>query len=252
MAATEEPDGASAARGGMDDRQLRDEIITMILAGHETTANLLSWTFYLLSKHPEVERRVREEALRVLGDREPTLEDVRALEYTRMVIEEVLRLYPPAWVFERQSTEADALGRFPIAAGSIVGICPYVLQRHPDHWENPLGFDPERFRPERAEKRARYTYLPFGGGPRTCVGNQFAMMEAQLLLAMIVREHRLELVPSHTVEMDPVITLRPRTGIRVKRRPAVQASPSPSAQAARASSECPAPRTPSAPRVAPP
>jgi cytochrome P450 len=236
----------------MDDRQLRDEIITMILAGHETTANLLSWTFYLLSKHPEVERRVREEALRVLGDREPTLEDVRALEYTRMVIEEVLRLYPPAWVFERQSTEADALGRFPIAAGSIVGICPYVLQRHPDHWENPLGFDPERFRPERAEKRARYTYLPFGGGPRTCVGNQFAMMEAQLLLAMIVREHRLELVPSHTVEMDPVITLRPRTGIRVKRRPAVQASPSPSAQAARASSECPAPRTPSAPRVAPP
>jgi cytochrome P450 len=249
MAATEEPDGASTVQVGMDDRQLRDEIITMILAGHETTANLLSWTFYLLSKHPEVERRVREEAARVLGDRDPSLDDVRSLEYTRMVLEEVLRLYPPAWVFERQSTEADTLGRYPIEAGSIVGICPYVLQRHPDHWENPLGFDPERFRPERADKRARYAYLPFGGGPRTCVGNQFAMMEAQLLLAMIVREHRLELVPSHKVELDPVITLRPRTGIKVKRRRAAQASPS--ERAATASSECPAPRTPSAPRVAP-
>jgi cytochrome P450 len=260
MAATEE--GSSA---GMDDRQLRDEIITMILAGHETTANLLSWTFHLLSKHPEVERRVREEARRVLGDRDPVLEDVRSLEYTKMVLEEALRLYPPAWIFERQAIAPDTLGGYPIEPGAIVAICPYVLHRHPDHWENPEGFDPERFRPERAEKRPRYAYLPFGGGPRTCVGNHFAMMEVQILLAMIVREQRLELEPSHPVVLDPVITLRPKHGIKVRRRPQPQPrastsaslrtptstpSASSSAGAATASSGCPAPRTPSAPRVA--
>ena len=213
MASTEE--GSSS---GMDDQQLRDEIITMILAGHETTANLLSWTFSLLSKHPDVERRVREEARRVLGDRDPVLEDVRGLEYTKMVLEEALRLYPPAWVFERQAIAPDTLGGYPIEPGAIIGICPYVLHRHPDHWENPEGFDPERFHPERTAKRPRYAYLPFGGGPRTCVGNHFAMMEAQILLAMIVREQRLELDPSHRVVLDPVITLRPKTGIRVTRR----------------------------------
>lgn len=218
MEATEEPEAGGAAGGGMDDQQLRDEIITMILAGHETTANLLAWTFHLLSKHPEVERKIREEATRVLGDRDPVLEDVRSLEYTRMVLEEALRLYPPAWIFERQAVVADTLGGYRIEPGAIVGLCPYVLHRHPDHWENPEGFDPERFRPERAEKRARYAYLPFGGGPRTCVGNHFAMMEGQILLAMIVREHRLELEPSHKVELDPVITLRPKTGIVVRRR----------------------------------
>lgn len=261
MAATEEPDPGAAsspsARTGMDDQQLRDEIITMILAGHETTANLLSWTFSLLSKHPDVERRVREEVRRVLGDRDPVLEDVRSLEYTKMVLEEALRLYPPAWVFERQAVAPDTLGGYPIEPGAIIGLCPYVLHRHPDHWENPEGFDPERFRPSLAEKRPRYAYLPFGGGPRTCVGNHFAMMEAQILLAMIVREQRLELEPSHRVELDPVITLRPKHGIKVRRRPQVgtppsaSVSPSASAAAAKASSGCPAPRTPSAPRAAP-
>jgi cytochrome P450 len=261
MAATEEPDpnaASSVARAGMDDQQLRDEIITMILAGHETTANLLSWTFSLLSKHPDVERRVREEARRVLGDRDPVLEDVRSLEYTKMVLEEALRLYPPAWVFERQAIAPDTLGGYAIEPGAIIGLCPYVLHRHPDHWENPEGFDPERFRPERAEKRPRYAYLPFGGGPRTCVGNHFAMMEAQILLAMIVREQRLELEPSHPVVLDPVITLRPKHGIKVRRRPqprtstpASPSSPSSSARAVTESSGCPVPRTPSAPRAAP-
>jgi cytochrome P450 len=254
MEATEEPDaaaGASGERTGMDDQQLRDEIITMILAGHETTANLLSWTFHLLSKHPDVERRVREEAQRVLGDRDPVLEDVKSLEYTRMVLEEGLRLYPPAWVFERQAIVPDRLGGYDIEPGAIIGLCPYVLHRHPDHWENPEGFDPERFRPERAEKRPRYAYLPFGGGPRTCVGNHFAMMEAQILLAMIVREHRLELEPSHKVELDPVITLRPKHGIVVRRRPQPGSPASTSDGAAKASSGYQAPRTPSAPRAVP-
>lgn len=251
MEATEEPEREGAARAGMDDQQLRDEIITMILAGHETTANLLAWTFHLLSKHPDVERKLREEATRVLGERDPVLEDVRSLEYTRMVIEEALRLYPPAWVFERQAITTDTLGGYAIEPGSIVGLCPYVLHRHPDFWENPEGFDPERFRPERSEKRPRYAYLPFGGGPRTCVGNHFAMMEAQILLAMIVREQRLELEPSHTIEVDPVITLRPKTGIIVRRRPAAAIASSPSGPAAKGSSGYQAPRTPSAPRVVP-
>lgn len=204
----------------MNDQQLRDEVITMVLAGHETTANLLSWTFRLLSQHPDIERRVREEAVRVLGDREPGLEDVKPLDYTRRVLDEALRLYPPAWMFERQAVEDDVLGGYPIAKGSIVGFCPYVLHRHPGHWENPEGFDPDRFLPERSQKRPRYAYLPFGGGPRTCIGNHFAMMEAQIILAMVLREHRIELDPSHPVVLDPVITLRPRHGIHVRRRPA--------------------------------
>jgi cytochrome P450 len=224
----------------MSDRQLRDEVITMVLAGHETTANLLAWSFELLSKHPDVERRVREEAVRVLGDRDPELEDTRSLEYTRRVLDEALRLRPPAWMFERQAIEPDRLGGFDVKRGSIVGLCPYVLHRHPGHWENPEGFDPDRFLPARAERRARYAYLPFGGGPRFCIGNHFALMEAQIILAMIVRERRVELDPAHRVELDPVITLRPKHGLRVSLR-----------RAATASSGCPAPRTPSAPPVAP-
>ncbi|HSO36837.1 MAG TPA: cytochrome P450, partial [Labilithrix sp.] len=249
MAASGDPDASDPeARDGMSDQELRDEIITMILAGHETTANLLSWTFHLLARHPEVERRVREEARRVLGDRDPVLEDVKALSYTRMVIEEGLRLYPPAWVFERQAVAEDTLGGYPIEKGAIIGICPYVMHRHPDHWDNPEVFDPERFLPERSAGRARYAYIPFGGGPRTCVGNHFALMEAQILLAMIVREQRLELVPGHAVVLDPVITLRPKTGIMVTRSPAPSSDAAP---AAKASSGCPAPRTPSGPRAAP-
>ena len=211
---------ASAGGDGerMTDQQLRDEIITMVLAGHETTANLLSWTFSLLARHPEIEQRVRDEATRVLGDRDPVLEDVRSLEYTRLVLEEALRLYPPAWIFERQNVEPDVLGGYSLKAGSVVGIAPYVLHRHPAYWESPEAFDPERFRAERAEKRPRYTYLPFGGGARTCIGNHFAMMEAQIILAMIVRQERLALEPGHPLELEPLITLRPKQGVRVTRR----------------------------------
>jgi cytochrome P450 len=203
----------------MTDQQLRDEIITMVLAGHETTANLLSWTFMLLAQHPEVESRLRDEATRVLGDRDPVLEDVRQLEYTKLVLDELLRLYPPAWMYERQSIAPDVLGGYEAKAGTIVGVCPYVLHRHPKFWENPEAFDPERFRPERAEKRPRYAYLPFGGGARTCIGNHFAMMEAQIILAMIVRQEKLHLEAGHPIVPHAEITLRPRHGIRVKREP---------------------------------
>jgi cytochrome P450 len=204
----------------MSDQQLRDEIITMVLAGHETTANLLAWTFMLLARHPEIERRVREEAIRVLGDRDPALEDVRSLEYTERVLEEVLRLYPPAWVVERQNVTPDVVGGYPVPRESIIAISPYVIHRNPSYWDDPETFDPERFRPERVEARQRYTYLPFGGGARVCIGNHFAMMEAQIILAMIVRETHLSVVPGHPIELDAAITLRPKHGLRVTRTPA--------------------------------
>jgi cytochrome P450 len=204
----------------MSDQQLRDEIITMVLAGHETTANLLTWMFLLLLRHPDVERRVREEAIRVLGDRDPVLEDVRSLEYTKRVLEEALRLYPPAWIVERQSLTPDVLGGYSVPSESIIAISPYIMHRNPAYWPDPETFDPERFRPERAEARQRYTYLPFGGGPRVCIGNQFAMMEAQIILAMIVRETHLSLVPGHPIALDAAITLRPKHGLRVTRTPA--------------------------------
>jgi cytochrome P450 len=218
MLAVSDEDAGDADARRMTNKQLRDEVITLVLAGHETTANLLAWTFFALSKHPEIEEKIREEANRVLGGRDPALEDVPKLAYTKMVIEEALRLYPPAWAFERQSTAPDRLGAFDIEKGAIVGVAPYVIHRHPAHWENPEAFDPLRFLPERAATRARYAYLPFGGGPRTCIGNHFAMMEAQIILAMLVREHRIALDPSHEVGIDPRITLRPKTGIKVTRR----------------------------------
>lgn len=212
MEATEE--GSSQ---GMTDEQLRDEIITMIVAGHETTANLLTFAFYLLSEHPHVAEDLRAEASAVFGDRDPALEDVKALELSRAVLEETLRLYPPAWVFERQAIAPDVIGGYPIDRGVVVMLCPYVMHRHPGHWENPLAFDPSRFR-EAKTTRHRYAYLPFGGGPRTCIGNQFAMMEAQIILSMIVQKTRLELESKGDVALDPSITLRPKRGIRVRRQ----------------------------------
>jgi cytochrome P450 len=218
MNAVGDEEESTEARG-MTNKQLRDEVITLVLAGHETTANLLAWTFFALSKHPEIEDKLREEADRVLGDRDPELSDVPKLAYTKSVLEEALRLYPPAWAFERQATAPDRLGDFDIEKGAIVGIAPYVIHRHPAHWENPDAFDPSRFAAEKSASRARYAYLPFGGGPRTCIGNHFAMMEAQIILAMIVRDHRVALDPSHEVGIDPRITLRPKTGIKVVRSP---------------------------------
>ena len=204
---------------GMTDLQLRDEIMTMVLAGHETTANAMAWTFYLLSKHPEAARRVDAEVAKVLDGRAPRFEDLGKLTYTQWVIQESLRLYPPAWAFERQAIEADEVSGFAISKGMLIGICPFTLHRNADYWENPEGFDPERFTPERTAGRARYAYLPFGAGPRFCIGSAFAMMEAQVILSMVSQKHRLELVPGARAEPVPEITLRPRGGIPMDRRP---------------------------------
>ncbi len=195
---------------GLSDRELRDEMVTFLAAGHETTANALTWMWYLLSTHPEVARRLHVELALVFGGRTPTLHDVARLKYTTMVVKEAMRLYPPIWVMQRKVVSDDEIGNYHIPAGSEVTISPYVMHRHPAFWENPLGFDPDRFSDERSAGRPRYAYLPFGGGPRLCIGHHFAMIEAQIITAMVAQVYHLDLVPGWPVEPRPWISLRPR------------------------------------------
>lgn len=199
----------------MSDTQLRDEVLTLLLAGHETTANALSWTWVYLSLNPGVRRRLKEELVQVLGGRSPTVEDVPRLVYTRQVIDEVLRLCPPAWIFSRGPSEDDQLGGYRVRAGTFVLVSPWVTHRHPALWENPLGFDPDRFRPERVATLPRFAYFPFGGGPRQCIGNQFALMELTLVVATLAQRFRLDIIPGTPLAPEPTITLRPMGGLRM-------------------------------------
>src|SRR5215472_4197504 len=198
---------------GMNDRQVRDEVMTLLNAGHETTANALVWTWYLLSQHPEVERRLYDELDQVLDGNLPTIEHLPDLKYTRMVIEESLRLYPPFCVISRKAIADDELGGYHIPANSMILVSPYATQHHPDFWPDPERFDPERFTPEHEAVRPHYAHFPFAGGPRLCIGSNFAMMEAQLVLATIAQRYRLRLVPGHTVEPQMLVTLRPKYGL---------------------------------------
>ncbi len=199
----------------------RDEMASIFLAGHETTAITLSWAFWLLEQHPAVEARLVEEARTVLGSRPATIEDYPRLIYTRAVVEETLRLYPPVHVFSRQAIEDDEIGGTKIPRGSFVTISSWVLHRHTLFWDNPNAFDPERFVPPRADKVERFAYIPFGAGPRICLGKNLGLMEAVLLLAMIARDWKLQLRENHPVEPLGRMTLRPRNGLpmRVTRRP---------------------------------
>ena len=204
----------------MDDHQLRDEVITLLAAGHETTAVALSWVWYVLAQHPEVERRLHAELDVALGGRAPAIEDLPRLPYTRMVIEEAIRLYPPAWAIIRRAISADQIGPYSIPAGMLIMISPYTIHRHPGFWDNPETFDPERFTPERSAGRPHFAYMPFGGGPRQCIGNTFALTEAQLVLATLAQRYRLRQNPPHDVQPKPAITLRPDGGMpmRLERR----------------------------------
>lgn len=195
----------------MNDQQIHDEVMTLLLAGHETTANTLSWTWYLLSQHPEVEHRLHQELVAVLDQRIPTVADLPELKYTRMVIEEAMRLYPPSWVISRNAAKADQIGGYAIPAHAPLLLLPYITHRHPAFWDQPEKFDPDRFTPEQVKSRPRYAYVPFGGGPRQCIGNVFAMTEAQLILATIAQRYRLELVSGQVVSPEPLITLRPNS-----------------------------------------
>ena len=197
----------------MTDQQLRVEVTTFLLAGQETTSLALTWTWYLLSQHPEVQRRLEQEIDTTLQGRLPEYNDVGSLPYTRMVIDESMRLYPPAWAFSRQALADDELGGFRLPRGWLALVIPYVLHRLPSLWDNPEVFDPERFTPEHTANRPKFVYLPFGAGPRQCIGNQFALVEAQLVLATLVGQYRLHLVPGSTVDAWPLITLRPRFGM---------------------------------------
>ncbi len=200
--------------GGMSDKLLRDQIMTMILAGHETTANALAWTFYLLSKNPAVERRARDEVAAVLGDREPSLEDLPRLRFVRATIEESMRLYPPVWSLGRSVVDDDEIQGYRIPAGTFIFCTPWITHRHPGVWPNPEGFDPERFLDEKAcAERPRFAYFPFGGGARQCIGNTFALMEAEIILATVLQRFRLDLLPGARIVPEPLMTLRPKGGL---------------------------------------
>jgi cytochrome P450 len=198
---------------GMTDEQLRVEVTTFLLAGQETTSLALTWIWYLLSQHPPAQRRLDEELDAVLGGRPPDYADLANLPYTRMVIDEAMRLYPPAWGFSRQALGDDQLGGYQLPRGWMAFVVPYVLHRLPSLWEEPDAFDPDRFSPERSANRPKFAYVPFGAGPRQCIGNQFALIEAQLIVATLAQRYRLRLVPGHPVEPWPLITLRPRFGM---------------------------------------
>ncbi|MBI4908037.1 MAG: cytochrome P450 [Acidobacteria bacterium] len=200
--------------GGMSDRQVRDEALTLFIAGHETTANALTWTWYLLSQDSRAEAAFHRELDTVLGDRPPRAEDYAALVYTQAVFAESLRLFPPAWGIGRKTKQVIQLGGYDVPAGTILLMSPYVMHRNPRYWRNADAFVPERFL-EEDPARPKFAYLPFGGGVRLCIGERFAWMEGVLALAAIGRRWRLRLSPGHRVEKHAQITLRPRYGMQM-------------------------------------
>ncbi|AXE24093.1 cytochrome P450 [Streptomyces globosus] len=205
---------------GLARQRLRDDLVTLLLTGHETTASSLSWTFHLLDRNPEAAALVRAEAERVLGDRDPVYEDLTRLRYTAMVVHEAMRLYPPVWILTRRAVNADEVGGYHVPAGADVLVCPYTLHRHPRFWDDPERFDPERFDPGRPADRPRYAYIPFGAGPRFCIGNNLGLMEAVFVTAMVTRELTLSTPPGHRVVPEAMLSLRVKGGLPVRVRAA--------------------------------
>jgi len=201
--------------GNMTDLQLRDELMTIFLAGHETTANALTWTLYLLSQHPEVESSLFHEIDSVIGSRKPTFSDVGELRFTEMVFSESMRLYPPAWAIGRLAKVDSLIGGYLVPQKSLVIVSQYVTHRDERYYENPLVFDPQRWAPEVRESRPAFAYFPFGGGPRRCIGEGFAWMEGILLIATLAQQWKFRLVPNHPVALKPVVTLRPKYGMKM-------------------------------------
>lgn len=221
MLLASQEDDEAGTRSGMSDQQVRDEVLTLFLAGHETTAAALSWTWYLLTQHPDVAARTREEIRTVLGDAAPTMADSRRLPFTEAVLTESMRLYPPAWTLARSVTQDVELAGLPgvtLARGSTVFMTQAVMHRQERYFPEPDRFLPDRWTPEFRERLPRYAYFPFGGGPRACIGESFAWMELILVMATLARHWTMELVPSHRVVFQPAVTLRPRNGIRVRLR----------------------------------
>jgi len=203
-----------------DDKQLRDECMSLFTAGHETTANGLAWTFLLLAQHPEIEKRLSEEVHNVLQDRKPTFDDIPRLRYAKMVFAESMRVYPPAWIISRQSTRDYQAGRYLIPAGSYISLSPWVMHHQAEYFPDPLRFDPERWKDDTNASKMAFRYIPFGAGPRNCIGEGFAWAEAILILASVLQQWEIQLVPGFRVEPDAAMTLRPKPGVRaiVRRR----------------------------------
>jgi cytochrome P450 len=199
----------------MSDTELRDELLTLFLAGHETTALTLSYTFHSLASNPDVEATLFAELDHVLGDRSPALADVPSLHFAENVIKESMRMYPPAWTLGREATDDVEIGGYPIKKGAQVLMAQWVVQRDPRFWPEPERFRPSRWDEEQTKQLPRCAYFPFGDGPRICIGNNFAMLEAVLLLTTIARHFRLELVAGQTLKLVPSVTMRPRNGIKV-------------------------------------
>jgi cytochrome P450 len=210
LAQDEEGDG-----GSMTDEQLRDEAMTLFIAGHETTSNALTWTWYLVSQHPQVEAKLYDEIDTVLAGKTPNAADVMRLRYTEMVFAEAMRMYPPAWTMGRRVVADYQIGQYVVPAESIVLMSPWVTHHDSRFFPDPFKFDPERWTPEARETRPKFSYFPFGGGPRVCIGEQFAWMEGALLIATIAQQWRMRLAPGQRVEPKPMITLRPKYGMRM-------------------------------------
>ena len=211
MAARDEDTGQQ-----MDDKLLRDEVATLMLAGHETTANALSWTWMLLAQHPAAGQKLQAELQQVLAGRLPTLGDMKQLTYTNQVIKESMRLYPPVAIFGREAVQDCTIGDYEVPQGTVITMSQWVMHRHPKYFDRPEAFEPERWTDEFEKKLPRGVYIPFGDGPRICIGKGFAQMEAVLLLATIAQRFELDLEPGYQIVPQPSITLRPEYGIKVK------------------------------------
>jgi len=215
LIAARDDDGGSGASNKMSSQELRDEVMTIFLAGYETVANALSWTWLLLGQNPEAEAKLHAEVDAALGGRLPTLEALPRLPYTEMVVAESMRLYPPAWAMGRQATQAIEIGPYRLPKGTFFFFSQYIVQRNPKYFPDPLRFDPERFTPEAKASRPKFAYFPFGGGGRQCIGESFAWMEAVLVLATLAQRWRLRVVEDQKIDVQPKITLRPKFGIQV-------------------------------------
>jgi cytochrome P450 len=209
-------DPAASAGGAMTDTQVRDEAMTIFLAGHETTANALTWTWYLLSGAPDIESRLHQELDRVLKGRLPAVADIPSLSFVERIVTESMRLYPPAWIVGRRALQEHQIDGYTLPAGSIVVASEYIVHHDPRWFPDPHRFDPDRWLPESVAERPKYSYFPFGGGQRLCIGEPFAWMEGELLLATLAQRWRFELVRGHPIALSPVVTLRPKHGIQMR------------------------------------
>ena len=219
------PNSAQSSSGKMSDKQVRDEVMTIFIAGHETTSNALTWTFYLLSQHPDIEKKLHDEIDSVLGAMDsdnpiaskiPTVDDIPKLQYTEKVLRESMRIYPPVWAMGRTVENNYQVGEYTIPAGSSILMCQYVMHHDSRYYEEPEKFNPDRWTAEFKTHLPRFSYFPFGGGIRGCIGEPFAWMEGTLLIATFAQKWTMRLAPGQRIKLDPAITLRPKYGMKMK------------------------------------